>query len=107
MIMKYFSYCIFLVGSYVNAVEFLHEEKNALPRLGAVTGGLLFGYIISFRKGFIKRSLYAITCGTIAASICYPDDAKVYANKSLQSSKKYATIGYHFLNGGIHDFHQL
>lgn len=81
-------------------MDYLHEKNNLLPRIGAIFGGMLCGYIFAIRRGFFKRFLYTSSAGIIVASVCYPAEANEHFHKSLQSSRKYSIIGYHFLNGG-------
>ncbi|XP_065203771.1 MICOS complex subunit MIC27 [Planococcus citri] len=86
-------------SNYVTTVDYLREDRNILQRIGAISGGVLFGYILGIRKGFFKRLLYTTSGGISAAAICYPNEAEEYLKHSSQLSKKYAIISYHFLNG--------
>ena len=88
------------VASYINATEFLRDDKNQIPRIGAVASGVLVGYVVSLRRGYFKRLLYPIIGGVGAAAVCYPKEASEYYESSLQLSRRYSIIGYHFLNGG-------
>lgn len=86
-------------SNYTNTVDYLREERNILQRIGAIGAGTLVGYTLGLRKGFFKRTLYTISGSATAAAICYPSEAADYLQQSSVLSKKYAVIGYHFLNG--------
>uniref|UniRef100_U5ER15 MICOS complex subunit n=1 Tax=Corethrella appendiculata TaxID=1370023 RepID=U5ER15_9DIPT len=80
-------------------VDYLNEEDNSAPRIGAIAIGGLAGLIFGLRGGFIRRVLYtSIGAGGIA-SICYPKEAEIYFQHGLAESKKYATISYNFVYG--------
>lgn len=80
---------------YVNAMKdtqhirnYLQEEDNTLPRVGAIAVGSLAGVVLGVRGGFFRKIFYASVTGSAVASICYPRDAK-----------KYATVVYNFAYG--------
>lgn len=82
-----------------------------MPRAGAIALGAATGFVFGLRHGFIRRILYT-TFGTAGmASICYPQDAEVYAQKGLTEAKAWAKIGYNFAYGGnnyiLHDAFNL
>jgi len=83
--------------------EYLHQENNLLPRMGAMGVGALAGYILAFRKGTIKRAIYVTAGITATAAICYPEAAKQYRDVGLARSRTYLLISYHFLNGVTKD----
>lgn len=71
-----------------------------MPRAGAIALGAATGFVFGLRHGFIRRMLYT-TFGTAGmASICYPQDAEVYAQKGLVEAKAMLKIGYNFAYGG-------
>lgn len=78
------------------ALDYLREENNILPRLGAITIGGLTGYIFALRGGKIKRFVYFTTGAGINAALCYPKEAK----ESVHYAKHYGNIGYNFVYGG-------
>lgn len=87
-------------------LDYLREESNMMPRLGAVGIGGLTGLIFSLRGGKFKRFLYTSTGALSVASVCYPKQAQ----ESLTLVKHYANIGYNFVYGGkakYSDFHPL
>ncbi|XP_060518328.1 MICOS complex subunit MIC27 isoform X2 [Cylas formicarius] len=80
-------------------VEFLRQEDNTLPKVGAVGIGALTGLIFGLRGGFIKRTIYATTGALGIAAICYPKEASEYSQVGLTQGKKYITVAYNFVYG--------
>ncbi|CRL02387.1 CLUMA_CG015049, isoform A [Clunio marinus] len=68
--------------------NYLQEEDNTLPRVGAIAVGSLAGVVFGIRGGFFKRLFYATVSGSAVAVVCYPREAK-----------KYATVAYNFAYG--------
>lgn len=79
--------------------DYLNEPSNTLPRAGAIALGSATGFVIGLRHGAIRRLLYTAFGTTGMASICYPKDAEVYAQKGLVEAKAWAKIGYNFAYG--------
>lgn len=59
-----------------------------MPRVGAIAVGSLAGVILGVRGGFFKKLFYASITGSSVAAVCYPRDAK-----------KYAQVAYNFAYG--------
>uniref|UniRef100_A0A182MHH9 MICOS complex subunit n=1 Tax=Anopheles culicifacies TaxID=139723 RepID=A0A182MHH9_9DIPT len=70
-----------------------------MPRVGAIAIGGLAGLIFGLRGGLFKRIIYTSIGAGGVASICYPQEAEMYAQHGLVEAKKYATIGYNFVYG--------
>jgi MICOS complex subunit MIC27 len=79
--------------------DYLNEPDNTVPRAGAIAVGGLAGLIFGVRGGFFRKLIYTSIGAGGVASICYPKEAEIYAQKSLVEGKKYATIGYNFVYG--------
>ncbi|XP_058821648.1 MICOS complex subunit MIC27 [Topomyia yanbarensis] len=79
--------------------DYLNEEDNTLPRVGAIVIGGISGLIFGLRRGFFRRLLYSSIGAGGVASVCYPQEAEMYAQHGLVEAKKYATIGYNFVYG--------
>ncbi|XP_062562020.1 MICOS complex subunit MIC27 isoform X2 [Armigeres subalbatus] len=79
--------------------DYLNEEDNTMPRVGAIAIGGLAGLIFGLRGGFIRRLLYTSVGAGGVASVCYPQEAELYAQHGLVEAKKFATIGYNFVYG--------
>uniref|UniRef100_A0A0A9XSM4 MICOS complex subunit n=1 Tax=Lygus hesperus TaxID=30085 RepID=A0A0A9XSM4_LYGHE len=84
-------------------VSYLRQEENLLPRLGAIGLGGFAGYLLACRKGLIKKTLYSTAGASLIAAVAYPNQAKEYTEEVMCEVKKYAVIGYHFLNGVSRD----
>lgn len=91
-------------ANFGNVVEYLQAEKNLLPRISAIGGGFLVGYVIGLRRGFFRRIVYASIGGLTIATMCYPKEAEEYFQQSRKMSRRYLMIGYHFVNGVSKDF---
>jgi len=76
-------------------LDYLREESNMMPRLGAVGIGGLTGLIFSLRGGKFKRLVYTSTGALSVAAVCYPKQAQ----ESVTMVKHYANIGYNFVYG--------
>lgn len=81
-------------------MDYLNEEDNTVPRIGAVAIGGLSGLIFGVRGGFFKKLIYTSIGAGGVASICYPKEAKIYTEKALVETKRYVAIGYNFVYGG-------
>uniref|UniRef100_A0A170ZIY9 MICOS complex subunit n=1 Tax=Triatoma infestans TaxID=30076 RepID=A0A170ZIY9_TRIIF len=96
-----------LKKSSKEGLDYLREESNVVPRMGAIAVGGLSGYILALRRGFFRKLLYtSIGAGGMAA-LCYPREAKEYSHEAVQLMKRYIIIGYHFLNGDEVDYDKL
>lgn len=82
------------------AFDYLNEPENSLPRAGAIALGAASGFVVGLRHGFIRRLFYTTIGGGALASICYPKEAEVYAQKGLAEAKTLTTIGVNFIYGG-------
>nr|CAD7444729.1 unnamed protein product [Timema bartmani] len=79
--------------------HFLQEDENLLPRVGAITLGVLTGFVLGLRGGRFKRLTYSTLGGLTMASICYPREANEVTQEAIVQAKKYFTIGYNFAYG--------
>ncbi|XP_063974704.1 MICOS complex subunit MIC27 [Diachasmimorpha longicaudata] len=76
-------------------LEYLREETNTLPRVGAVAIGGLTGLIFSLRGGKFKRFVYTTTGALGIAAVCYPRQTEA----SIVAAKHYANIVINFAYG--------
>ncbi|KAL1140812.1 hypothetical protein AAG570_000740 [Ranatra chinensis] len=83
-----------------STLEFLREESNLMPRVGAIGIGGLTGYVFGLRRGPVMRAIYSTLGATAIAALCYPKETEEYSQQGLSLTKKYIIITYHFLNGG-------
>ena len=81
------------------ALDYLNEEDNKIPRVGAIAIGGLAGLIFGLRGGLFKKLIFTSVGAGGVASLCYPKEAEIYAQKGIFESKRYATIGYNFVYG--------
>lgn len=80
------------------AVDYLQDEANIMPRIGAVGIGGLSGLIFSLRGGILKRLFYTTTGASIVGCICFPKEAK----QALNTVEHYGNISYNFIYGGMY-----
>ncbi|GAB0100292.1 MICOS complex subunit [Sergentomyia squamirostris] len=79
--------------------NYLNEEQNTIPRIGAVAIGGLTGFIFGLRGGIVRRLFYgSLGAGAIAA-VCYPKEAERLSQQGLQEARKYSTIAVNFAYG--------
>ncbi|KOX75213.1 Apolipoprotein O-like [Melipona quadrifasciata] len=77
------------------AVDYLQDEANLIPRIGAVGIGGLSGLVLSLRRG-IPTKLVATTAGaSIVGCICFPKEAQQVAN----TLGHYRNITFNFIFG--------
>ncbi|XP_014206979.1 MICOS complex subunit MIC27 isoform X2 [Copidosoma floridanum] len=76
-------------------LDYLREESNVLPRIGAVGLGGLSGLILALRGGKFKKLVYTSTGALAVASICYPKQAQ----EGVIIAKYYVNVGYNFFYG--------
>ncbi|XP_012262686.2 MICOS complex subunit MIC27 [Athalia rosae] len=75
--------------------DYLREESNAAPRMGAIGIGALTGLIFGLRGGAFKKTFYTSTGALAVAAFCYPKQA----SEGVELVKHYANIGYNFAYG--------
>lgn len=68
--------------------NYLREEKNTFPRVGAIGVSSLAGVVLGLRGGFFRKLFYASATGSAMAAVCYPREARVYAR-----------VAYNFAHG--------
>ncbi|XP_059486299.1 MICOS complex subunit MIC27 isoform X2 [Neocloeon triangulifer] len=80
-------------------LEYLRQEENDIPRVGAVAMAGMAGLIFGLRGGFFRKIFYMSTASTGMAALCYPNQAIEISKDLVVNSKKYALIGYNFVKG--------
>ncbi|XP_034182890.1 MICOS complex subunit 26/27 isoform X3 [Osmia lignaria lignaria] len=76
-------------------IDYLQDEANLMPRIGAVGIGGLSGLVLGLRGGMFKRLLYTTTGAGIIGCICFPKEAK----QTLNRVEHYGNISYNFVYG--------
>ncbi|XP_014489442.1 PREDICTED: MICOS complex subunit MIC27 isoform X2 [Dinoponera quadriceps] len=76
-------------------LDYLHEESNVMPRMGAIGIGGLTGLIFGLRGRIFKRLIYSSTGALTMAGLCYPKKAE----EGLDLTKHYVNVGYNFIYG--------
>jgi len=77
-------------------LDYLREENNFMPRIGAIGIGGLAGLIFGLRGRTLKRMVYSSTGAITMAAVCYPKKAE----KGFDIAKYYINISYNFIYGG-------
>lgn len=77
-------------------MDYLREESNVMPRVGAIAIGGLAGLVLGLRGRTFKRLVYSSTGALATAAICYPKKAE----EGLDTAKHYINVGYNFVYGG-------
>lgn len=80
-------------------LDYLREESNVMPRMGAIGIGGLTGLILGLRGRTFKRLVYSSTGALTMGAICYPKKAE----EGFDMAKHYINIGYNFIYGGKRD----
>ncbi|KAM0729182.1 MICOS complex subunit MIC27 [Formica fusca] len=76
-------------------LDYLREESNVMPRVGAIAIGGLAGLVLGLRGRTFKRLVYSSTGALATAAICYPKKAE----EGLDTAKHYINVGYNFVYG--------
>lgn len=76
-------------------LDYLREESNIMPRMGAIGIGGLAGLILGLRGRTFKRIVYSSTGALTMAAICYPKKAE----EGFEMAKYYVRVGYYFVHG--------
>ncbi|XP_076762889.1 MICOS complex subunit 26/27 [Xylocopa sonorina] len=76
-------------------IDYLQDEANMLPRVGAVGIGGLSGLVLGLRGGMIKRLFYTATGAGIVGCVCFPKEAK----EAVSAVERYGNISYNFIYG--------
>lgn len=77
-------------------IDYLHEESNVAPRIGAISMGGLTGLILGLRGGTFKRIFFASNGALLMSIICYPK----LAGEGYEAANHYMKVGYNFIYGG-------
>ncbi|XP_020284011.1 MICOS complex subunit MIC27 isoform X2 [Pseudomyrmex gracilis] len=76
-------------------VDYLREESNVMPRMGAIGIGGLAGLVLGLRGRTFKRVVYTSTGALAMAALCYPKKAE----EGVETAKHYIRISYNFIYG--------
>ncbi|XP_011633585.1 MICOS complex subunit MIC27 isoform X1 [Pogonomyrmex barbatus] len=76
-------------------LDYLREESNVMPRMGAIAIGGMAGLVLGLRGRKFKRILYSSAGALTIAAICYPKKAE----EGFDLTKHYVNVGYNFIYG--------
>ncbi|XP_067217349.1 MICOS complex subunit MIC27-like isoform X2 [Linepithema humile] len=76
-------------------VDYLREESNVMPRMGAIAIGGLAGLVLGLRGRTFKRVVYTTTGAATVGALCYPKKAE----EGIDVAKHYIKVGYNFIYG--------
>ncbi|EFN78829.1 hypothetical protein EAI_04319 [Harpegnathos saltator] len=76
-------------------LDYVREESNVIPRMGAIGIGGLAGLIFGLRGRSFKRLVYSSTGALTMAALCYPKKAE----EGFDLVKHYTNVGYNFIYG--------
>ncbi|XP_031367967.1 uncharacterized protein LOC102675653 isoform X2 [Apis dorsata] len=75
--------------------DYLQDQANLMPRIGAVGVGGLSGLILSLRGGIFKRLIYTTTGAAIVGCVCFPKETK----ETVNTMEHYGNVSYNFIYG--------
>ncbi|XP_028049592.2 MICOS complex subunit MIC27 isoform X1 [Monomorium pharaonis] len=76
-------------------LDYLREESNVMPRMGAIAIGGIAGLVLGLRGRKFKRIMYSSAGALTMAAICYPKKAE----EGFDMAKHYVNVGYNFIYG--------
>ncbi|XP_011869916.1 PREDICTED: MICOS complex subunit Mic27 isoform X2 [Vollenhovia emeryi] len=76
-------------------LDYLREESNVMPRMGAIAIGGIAGLVLGLRGRRFKRIVYSSAGALSMAAVCYPKKAE----EGFDMAKHYANVGYNFIYG--------
>ncbi|XP_068086497.1 MICOS complex subunit MIC27 isoform X2 [Anabrus simplex] len=82
-----------------STLEYLKEESNYMPRVGAIGLSGVAGYVLGMRGGMVRRLLYASVASLTMAGLCYPRYGAEASKEALFYVKKACAITYNFVYG--------
>lgn len=85
--------------SVVVVIDYLQDESNLMPRVGAVGIGGLSGLVLGLRGGIFKRLVYTSAGASIVGAVCFPRETK----EAFNTVERYGNIGYNFIYGGMYN----
>ncbi|XP_076298645.1 MICOS complex subunit 26/27 isoform X1 [Lasioglossum baleicum] len=83
------------IDNFNYIIDYLQDQANFLPRVGAVGIGGLSGLILGLRGGFFKKLLYTTTGAGAVGVVCFPKEAK----EAYSMVEHYGQISYNFIYG--------
>lgn len=83
------------VDNFKYIIDYLQDQANFLPRVGAVGIGGLSGLILGLRGGIFKKLLYTTTGAGAVGVVCFPKEAK----EAYSMAEHYGQISYNFIYG--------
>ncbi|XP_012347980.1 MICOS complex subunit MIC27 isoform X6 [Apis florea] len=75
--------------------DYLQDQANLMPRIGAVGVGGLSGLILSLRGGIFKRLMYTTTGAAIVGCVCFPKETR----ETVNTMEHYGNVSYNFIYG--------
>ncbi|KAG5347045.1 MIC27 protein, partial [Acromyrmex charruanus] len=76
-------------------LDYLREESNTMPRMGAIAIGGIAGLVLGLRGRKFKRIMYSSVGALSIAAICYPKKTK----EGFDMTKHYINVAYNFVYG--------
>ncbi|KYM75466.1 Regulator of G-protein signaling 6 [Atta colombica] len=76
-------------------LDYLREESNVMPRMGAIAIGGIAGLVLGLRGRKFKRIMYSSAGALSMAAICYPKKTK----EGFDITKHYMNVAYNFIYG--------
>lgn len=93
----------------MTTIDYISDEGNTIPKAIAITGGGLFGLLLSARRGFLRKLIYTSAGVATMTGVCYPKQSKetlevagyIFRNKAVPvleyytglDIKKYVLVG--------------
>jgi len=91
---------ISIYGDAKDNVCYLRTRAPEEVRIGVVVAGGLFGMMLGFRRGLMRKIFFGALGAGAGAYLAYPEETKYYVSNSVPIAKKYASIAYNFVSGG-------
>jgi len=80
-------------------VNYLQNCAPTEVKVGTIIGSGLFGMLLGFRRGLMRKIFYGYLGSVTAATIIYPAQAKMVATQGCILTKQYAILAYKYMNG--------
>lgn len=97
---KYIKYLL-KFSIFIVISDYLQDQANLMPRIGAVGVGGLSGLILSLRGGIFKRLMYTTTGAAIVGCVCFPKETK----ETVNTMEHYGNVSYNFIYGGMYIYY--
>lgn len=80
-----------------DTLAYIQDDSSVVARAAIITVSGLGGIVAGYKRGAIRKTLYAATAIAAASSVCYPQQAVVVGREGYRVAADFAHTTYHDL----------